>query len=373
MEVFQAGPVFLDSLTIHSAGPLSSPYAAVNGYGILVTTSTVTLTQSVIQNFATGIGFGSLPGPAQGEVVVSNSTLRNNQVGLDGNCGQVLIVDRSTIDNPVSNDQGWAIVSSGVLTLTRSVVVGSVLITTGVGSDHLYDYCPGTGYIHSTAIRDGQGDGLKVHAYVDVYDSAITGHSGNGVVVNFSCYRTSAFVALNNTTVSSNGGAGVYVNYGGYVDPHCTLRPARLSSSTVANNVRGLVVDSREPTLHNTIVFGNTDYDIVACSEFVSEGYNLVGVLSASSGCGHDAAGDQVNVDPRLFTLIGAPAFHPLRLGSPAIDAGDPAGCTDHNGKPLAGDQRGVARSGRCDIGAYEFAPSYDPLAYVWLPFIDRH
>jgi len=40
---------------------------------------------------------------------------------------------------------------------------------------------------------------------------------------------------------------------------------------------------------------------------------------------------------------------------SPAIDAGNPAGCTDHQGNLLATDQRGAPRAGRCDIGAYEY------------------
>jgi hypothetical protein len=42
--------------------------------------------------------------------------------------------------------------------------------------------------------------------------------------------------------------------------------------------------------------------------------------------------------------------------GSPLVDAGDPAGCTDEKGGPLLADQRGVTRpqGSRCDIGAVE-------------------
>ena len=68
---------------------------------------------------------------------------------------------------------------------------------------------------------------------------------------------------------------------------------------------------------------------------------------------------------------------HALLPGSPAIDAGDPAGCTyDHDGNPdtpdllLSTDQRGYTRPAdgngdgvaRCDIGAYEVQPvTYAP------------
>jgi hypothetical protein len=73
-----------------------------------------------------------------------------------------------------------------------------------------------------------------------------------------------------------------------------------------------------------------------------------------------------------LFPLIGSPGYHPLLPGSPAIDAGNPAGCTDHLGNLLNSDQRGVARVGRCDIGAYEYDLGNDPLAYTFLPAIFR-
>jgi len=55
--------------------------------------------------------------------------------------------------------------------------------------------------------------------------------------------------------------------------------------------------------------------------------------------------------------LEGSPGYHPLLLGSPAINAGNLAGCKDDNGDPLPTDQRGLPRFGRCDIGAYESHP----------------
>jgi hypothetical protein len=70
-------------------------------------------------------------------------------------------------------------------------------------------------------------------------------------------------------------------------------------------------------------------------------------------------AGDLVNAAPVLGGLAanGGPTETVALLpGSPAIDAGDPAGCTNALEEPLAVDQRGVTRpqGARCDIGAYE-------------------
>ena len=72
--------------------------------------------------------------------------------------------------------------------------------------------------------------------------------------------------------------------------------------------------------------------------------------------------------DPALLPLEGSPSYHPLYRFSPAIDAGNPNGCKDHNGKPLDNDQRGVPRKGRCDIGSYE----YDSYRYFVFPLVFR-
>jgi hypothetical protein len=53
------------------------------------------------------------------------------------------------------------------------------------------------------------------------------------------------------------------------------------------------------------------------------------------------------------------PDYPALLPGSPAIDAGNPNGCTDSEGHLLTTDQRGWARPGKddtggCDMGAFE-------------------
>ena len=90
----------------------------------------------------------------------------------------------------------------------------------------------------------------------------------------------------------------------------------------------------------------------------VSKGYNL----SSDSTCNFDGPGDMNNTNPNLgpFENNGGPTLTmALPSGSPAIEAGNPSGCTDGSGHPLKTDQRGVSRpdpedAGGCDIGAYE-------------------
>ena len=65
---------------------------------------------------------------------------------------------------------------------------------------------------------------------------------------------------------------------------------------------------------------------------------------------------DITHADPHLGPLQdnGGPTYtQALLSGSPAINAGNPAGCSGKAGI-LTADQRGSPRVGRCDIGAYE-------------------
>ena len=76
--------------------------------------------------------------------------------------------------------------------------------------------------------------------------------------------------------------------------------------------------------------------------------------------------------DPKLGPLQnngGPTQTMALLAGSPAIDTGNPAGCTDGKGHLLITDQRGLPRpdtedSHGCDMGAYErqSAPSCIPV-----------
>ena len=68
----------------------------------------------------------------------------------------------------------------------------------------------------------------------------------------------------------------------------------------------------------------------------------------------------RILIDPGLSILMSTgwwPTFvHPLLQDSPALDAGDPAGCYDVDGSFLVTDQVGQSRQAgpSCDIGSYE-------------------
>jgi hypothetical protein len=84
--------------------------------------------------------------------------------------------------------------------------------------------------------------------------------------------------------------------------------------------------------------------------------------LSSDQTCNFKSSGDLNNTNPQLGSLQnngGPTQTMALPSGSPAVDAGNPNGCTDQTGHLLKTDQRGKPRpdpedTGGCDIGAYE-------------------
>ena len=117
-------------------------------------------------------------------------------------------------------------------------------------------------------------------------------------------------------------------------------------------------------TIQNSIV-ANSSTAGNCYGTLTSHGYNL----SSDTSCtlrGFHGSGDRNNMAPKLGTLGnygGLTQTIPLLSGSPAIDTGNPSGCTDGQGHLLTKDQRGMLRPDpedkdtikpRCDRGAYE-------------------
>ncbi len=257
--------------------------------------------------------------------VVERFTIQNHYTGII-NQG-TLIVDKSAI-----RDGLRGIWNKGALTLNNSTVSGNSA-SWGAGIYH-------------------EGSALTVNS------SAITGNraeqNGGGILNE---YRQ---ITLNNSTVSNNT-AG---DYGGGIQSVGGAAVLYLNNSTVSANTAsyggGIYNWEGTVVLQNSILGANTGASGPDCAgaAFGSTGYNLIG---STSGCTFSAStGDLTGVDPRLGLTVGSPGYVPLLPGSPAIDAGDPAGCIGSTG-PLYEDQRGLPRVGRCDIGTYEYAVSGPP------------
>ena len=297
---------------------------------------------------------------ANAHVALSKVTIRNGFAG-DGvsangggtyNSGTLAINDSTLSGNDAYH--GGGIYNSGTLTINNSTISEN-----RAGSGCVVHFCPSGGGIYNSGTLTINNSTLNNnHVYVDAGNnqSATGGGIGNysgtltinnstisGNIASATCdycyatasgggiYQSGTTVTINNSTISSNSAASHDGSYGGGVSGTVTLQ-----NSIVANNSSG----------------GN------CYGTMTSDGYNL----SSDGTCKFSGTGDLNNTDPKLGHLQnngGATQTEALLSGSPAIDAGNPSGCTDGNGHLLKTDQRGKPRpdkedSGGCDMGAYE-------------------
>ena len=261
--------------------------------------------------------------------------------------GGTLTLDDSSV---TSSTMGSGIINDGVLTLNRTTVSDH--------HDHGIANRSGSLTLRASRITHNGGIGIRNESGTVTLDaSTVSGNLGWGLGGG-GIYNGSGTVILSNTTVSGNASiseaAGISMAGNGLL----ILNNCTVSDNHAWGLAGGISVAAGTVILRNTIVARNTaDRGPSDCSgSLTSAGYNLVG---STSGCAFTgAAGDLVDVDPRLGSLIalpGKPGYQPLLPGSPTIDAGNPAGCMDGDGNLLPTDQRGMPRAGRCDIGAYEY------------------
>ncbi|MGB5478055.1 MAG: choice-of-anchor Q domain-containing protein [Thermoanaerobaculia bacterium] len=222
--------------------------------------------------------------------------------------------------------------------------------------------------------------GLLLAGTTYLFDSTL---SGNTAVGDGGGLRVVGKVTIVNSTISSNsaggGGGGIHSDNTFGIGVH-------LSNTTISGNIAdaddngvgeggGIWADHTYIELSHTIIADNQDLggESPDCTEtssgsFGSLGFNLVGDTTGCPFSG-DPTGNLLDIDPLLGSLAnnGGPTdTYALDKLSPAIDAGDPGGCTDRNGVPLTSDQRGYPRPldgdgdtlAVCDLGAVESGAS---------------
>ena len=242
--------------------------------------------------------------PAGSTLTATDSVFEDNSLYYSQSpitvSGGDVVLRRCTLQR---NYQSAVLIRAGTLRVESCLLADN---RSNVGGGTVFSSGGSTVIVNSTITNDMGADGVRV--------------------------RSGASVELLSSTISDSFGAGIFVEPGGI---------ARIGHALLAGNAAGDIV-------------GTLD----------SLGWNLVQAAGAATLQGN-LTGMQVNVNPLLGPLSdnGGPTdTQALLPGSPAIDAGDPAGCVDDAGAPLGSDQRGVARPAdgdldgvpTCDIGAFE-------------------
>ncbi|MFQ5768489.1 MAG: choice-of-anchor Q domain-containing protein, partial [Acidobacteriota bacterium] len=262
---------------------------------------------------------------------------------------------------------------------------------------------PATVQIRGVTITGGKtpphenGGGLRNFITLSIFDSTVSGNQakpggsifddGGGIenlgdLVMGNCtvnnnavsnvgggiHNNGGHLSIRNSTIHANtgvGGGGLWNTQSGSMD----INNATISRNLITNPLGAGIWNDGGGTVRiwNTIVAANTDGSTTFTwpdtkGFFSSLGHNLIGDGTGSTG--FTGPGDQVGtttlpIDPLLGPLAnnGGPTFTlELLLGSPALDAGDPAMPGSGGSACEALDQRGVARpeGPLCDIGAFE-------------------
>ena len=308
---------------IDGGGGRSVLITAPFGVALSATVSNVTMRNGG-GNYGGGIGDGgniyNCAYPKRASLTISDSIIAGGRAGRghhhDGygggiyNCGRSKLVIIQTTIRDNSSEVGGAICNGGILTIRKSTFVGNRVRELKAGAIGNYGRAVidnSTFSINSSGPM-GQGGAIK-----------------NGGIL----YHAPGTLFISNSTFSGNeagDGGGIFTNRNS---------TTVLQNSIVANNKGGNC--SGVPT---------------------SKGYNL----SSDASCALSGTGDLNNTDPKLGRLKdngGPTPTMALLPGSPAIDSGNPNGCTDNHGHLLPTDQRGKPRpdnedSNSCDRGAFE-------------------
>ncbi len=300
----------VESVTIEGDGPLTT---IIDANGIDRVLEIFSNTQVLLSRLAlTGGDSGNVAGGA---------------IRLFGQ----LTMDRVRISNTLNGDAIYAL-SNSTLTLDRARIESNL-------DGGLFIQASVTATIRNSTISnnsdENSGSGISNSGNLLISNSTISGNSANG---DGGGIHSNGTVELSSVTITNNsaGGSGTFGNGGGIA------------------SVGGTV------TFRNTIIAGNSDLsggNNPDCSgTLTSARYNLI---ENTAGCaiGGNTTGNLTGVSANLGVLSqngGGTQTHALLLGSPAINAGNPAGCLDENGDLLGTDQRNFVRNGICDIGAFE-------------------
>jgi len=386
VDLSTADLVLTDSVTIVGAGPNST---IIDGNGA-ATGQRVFLVFKCVGNVTKPGGsdcaMGNVSVNMSGITIkngfatyVSGGVSNSSEGGGIYNIGILTLNNVAVTDNTANglNDLGGGIYNAGPLTMTNCLLANNKTGAHNAYGGGMFNQdtltmtnCTISGNsTYSGTSSPGEGGGLFLGGYATTIRNSTI--SGNRAAVGGGIYHGGYPLALINDTISGNssdGNGGGLHNYSGTTGLYnVTVTQNRANADDSGFNVGGGISNGGGTvTALNSIIAGNqviiptTPYptlDVDECAGTItSQGHNIMEFVNASN-C--TVNGPYSTDDPQLGTLQfngGPTQTHAIFPGSPALDKGDPAGCTDNLGAPITSDQRGVHRphGPACDIGAFE-------------------
>ncbi len=286
--------------------------------------------------------------------LITGLTIQRGRDGGVSNGGTLTLADSAVI----SSTAGAGIRNEGgTLTILRATVSGNTAASDGGGVTNLQrGAITITNSFVSGNTSNGNGGGIvnPVGSSLALSGTTLSGNTSNG---NGGGIENAGVATLVNSTLNGNMAGGAN-RHGGAIDNGDSGATLRLYNATVSGNGTAAggsgggiyAATGSTAALSNTILAANTISGTTGAGPdcagaLTSGGYNLLG---DTSGCTpNGGSGDQIGgganpvLDPRLYPLHdngGPTPTMALMRDSPAINAGDPNGCTDANGHPLTTD-----------------------------------
>ncbi len=254
-------------------------------------------------------------------VTITGGDTRDNGGGLAVSRNASLAMSDAVVSGNSTNKNGGGLYNAGSLTMTNVMVSNNVAGTDGGGLNNAGIATLAKVTFAGNSAADGGG----------------ISHDGVGSTLSL------INVTLSGNNATSDGG-------GLYAGEDASLQNVTIAFNKAGHSGAGVRGFGSTVTMQNTLLASNRLANLTASNfsgDVTSLGHNLdsdgTALLSQTS--------DLSGVDPLLEELADYGGFtltHALRYTSIAIDAGT------NSGAPVT-DQRGAARDGAADIGAYEF------------------
>ena len=302
---------------------------------------------------------GTPPDPTSGSLTFINAQQLHDRV-LEILPGAVVTIKDLVIGGgDASFGEGGGLLNGGTLTLTNVSVTSN---KAGSGAYGIQNDSVMTLDRVNVSSNDGPNVGANVvSAGLLTVSNSTIGNAGGTAATAYGVRIESGDAVLTNVTLTGNGNAGS-TTHGAGLFAGSVVGPVILTNVTIADGADGIERQGGTIQLSNTLLAANSGANCIGT--IVSNGFNLSDDGTCTS---FTQTGDlPPNTDPRLGDLIITSRLiqtHVIPLGSPAVDAGNPATPLDGTGgRCAATDERGVARpqdgdganGARCDIGAYE-------------------
>jgi hypothetical protein len=336
--------------TIGHAISLASP-------GYVISVAPATYPENLTINFDLGI-----IGSGASTTIIDGGRL-NTVVTIPNNSSIVVLARLKILDGSGSYGYGGGIANYGIVTIVDSIITQNIAEFGTGESDGGGILNGGTLTLNRSTVSQNQitgdydsyGGGIYNTGDLTINDSTVSGNSmdtadayGAGIYNDGTLALTNATITGNSTESCQFYGGGVYNDTSG---------TTTIGNSTLTSNCGGGLVSRQTILMQNSILASNVSGNCEGT--IISNGYNV----SDDTSCNLTGPGDLNDTQPLLGPLQnngGPTQTIGELLGSPTVDAGNPAGCTDGNGHPLTTDQRGAPRPGkykhdkRCDMGAFE-------------------